>query len=85
MNTKNVLFITIIPIFLIITVVLGAYKILSGLASVALFLVIVGVSLSTLKNLNKESYTKREEEEYLERNRRDQEARSLGGVPYLLM
>ena len=45
---------------------------------------IIAVAIATLDK-NKEKYSKKEEEDYLERRRRDQESRSLAGVPYLLM
>ena len=65
-------------------IVMALQQSISVIETTLFTVAIIAVAIATLDK-SKEKYSKKEEEDYLERRRRDQEARSLAGVPYLLM
>jgi hypothetical protein len=80
---KNLIVATVLSGMVIFFFAMAILKSISVIEATLFTLAIIAIGISMLEE--KEKYSKAEEEDYLERRRREEEARSLAGVPYLLM
>ncbi len=83
MSVKNKLLPSVLLSGALVFFVIMAVQKTLDLVAILFIFVTIAAAVSLIHN--KENYNKAEEEDHLQRVRLDQERRSLGGVPYLLM